>query len=229
MKMKSKKYIHEIKNETKSSSVFIILCARKSNNRGFKNIPLTSINSTEKLIDHQIKTIKKAHSNSEIIIVSGFEHERVIDYIYAKKYDNIRIAENKNYRNSTTLDGWRFALNLSVKSNTYIIHGDRMFTESCIIDSKNSYTLFHCVDKNNYNLGLLYTDNRLVNMSYGLENVWSEIFFISANDFDKARSLINNRQKKIHNIEGFINELSEQIDISIIKKQQIDIRTLKEI
>lgn len=226
--MTNKRCIHKIKNECKTCS-FIILCARKSNNRGYKNIPLTLINSVETLIDNQINTIRKHNKDSEIIIVSGFEHDKLISHIHSKNYDNIRIAENKNYKNSTIIDGWRFALNIAIKDNTFIIHGDRVFNESCILHNKNTHTLFHQTDKNNYNLGILHDNEKFINMSYGLEDVWSEIFFISINDFDNARKILNDKYKKIHNIEGFINELSTTTEIKIFQKQQTDVKILKEI
>lgn len=225
----NKKCIHKIKNESNNETVFIILCARKSNNRGYKNIPLTPVSVDETLIDRQIKTIRKNYTQSEIIIVSGFEHDRLIEHIHKKKYDNIRIAENKNYKDSTVLDGWRFALNIAIKNDICIIHGDRLFSSSCIKSNNSSYTSCYLVDKNNYNLGIIHSDNQFINMSYGLKNAWSEIFYIKKKDFDIVRSIINTKQRKIYTIESFINELSNHIKIAILNKNSIDIKVLKEI
>ena len=227
--MTSKKCIHKTKNKDNTNPVFILLCARKSNNRGYKNVPLTPVRDKDFLIDIQIKTIRKKYKNSEIIIISGFEHNRLIEHIKFKKYENIRIAENKNYKNSNTLDGWKFALNIALKCDTYIIHADRIFDISCINMNKNTYVVSHNIDKSNYNLGILVSENKLVNMSYGLPNVWSEIFFISEHDFDKTRDVINSKHKKIYNIETFINELSQIIDILVIEVETKDIKPLKEI
>lgn len=227
-----KKCIHEIKDECCSNTTFIILCARKSNNRGFKNIPLTSINSTERLIDYQIKTITSVHKQSDIILISGFEHDKLIDYIYTKKYDNIRILENQNYKNSDIVDAWKIGLNLAIKSNVYIIHGDRIFSKECINDkSKKTHLITHAIDYSNYNLGLVYNENDiLLNISYGLPNVWSEIFYISKEDFTIARKLINtNKSNRIYTVDAFINLLSEHIEISIVKKDTKHIKALKDI
>jgi hypothetical protein len=66
-------------------------------------------------------------------------------------------------------------------------------------------------------------------MSYGLPDVWSEIFFIDSSNFDISRKLINNcKQYKIYNIEGYINTLSKKIRISTIKKTD-SIKNLKDI
>jgi choline kinase len=229
--MKKSRCIHKIKNECDSQTTFIILCARKSNRRGYKNIPLTLLNEKETLIERQIKIISDNYQNSEIIIVSGFEHDKVVNYLSALDYPNVRVAENKNYKSSDIFDGWRFALNIALNQDTYIIHGDRLFKESYIKDrTRTTHTFVHDVDKNNYYLGLLYSNGYFINMSYGLPNVWSEVFFISKSDFTTAKNIANEyKKRKIYTIEGFINALSKNVKISVLEKDSEDIKILKEI
>src|SRR6056300_1754206 len=230
--MNNKRYIHKIKNECNQKTNFIILCGRKSSNKGYKNIPLTNINEKETLIDRQINTILKNYEEGNIIIVSGFENEKIVNYIHGHSYPNVRIAENKDHKNSNILEGWRFGLNIAVEEDTYIIHGDRIFSESCISNPKvkNTHTIVYDYKKNNYDLGLLSEHGKFINMSYGLPDVWSEIFFICKKDFNFTRQMINQcKQKKIYNIEGFINLLSRYIKISVINKNSKDIKLLKEI
>lgn len=232
LQMINKKNINKNKNECDIKTTFIILCGKKSNRRGYKNIPLTLINEYETLIDRQINIINNNYKDSEIIIISGFEHEKLIDHIFLKEYKNVRIAENQNYKHTNTLDGWRIGLNLCISQNIYIIHGDRIFDDTCIShkNSKNTHTIIHDINKNNYNLGLLFDNEKFINMSYGLPNVWSEIFFINQKDFDITKQLINEyKKRKIYNIESFINELSKNIKILVVNKKQKDIKTLKEI
>lgn len=232
MQMKVRKYIHQIKNVSTDKTTFIILCGKKSNRRGFDNIPLTPISIKECLIDRQIETIKSGYKNSEIIIMSGFEYDRVVNYIHKNKYDNVRIVENSNYKMSNTIDGWKNALNVSLEQDTYIIHGDRIFSQSCIInnDANHSHAIIHQLNKHNYNLGIASDGNRFINMSYGLPGVWSEILFISKKDFAIARSILNeHKQRKIYTVEAFINYLSNQTTILVLNKKQKDIQELKEI
>ena len=231
--MKTKKFIHihKIKSEANDKITFIILCAKKSNRRGYKNVPLTIINN-ETVIDKQINTINKNYSESDIIIVSGFEQEKLINHLHSKDYTNVRIAENQNYKMSSVLDGWRMGLNLALKQDTYIIHGDRIFDESCIFqeECKNTHILIHNVDKNNYDFGLSFDGDKFLNISYGLPNVWSEIFFISKSDFSKVRRLINECvENKVYSIDSFINLLSTYINISIVQKKPKDVKPLKDL
>jgi hypothetical protein len=230
--MKKKRYIHKIKNECNQKTNFIILCGRKSSKKGYKNIPLTNIGSQETLIDKQINTILQNYEDGNIILVSGFENEKIVSYLHNHSYPNVRIAENKDHKNSNILEGWKFGLNIALEEDTYIIHGDRLFSESCINNPKikTTHTMTYDYKKNNYELGLLSDEGKYINMSYGLPEVWSEIFFICKNDFNLTRQIINqHKQKKIYSIEGFINFLSKYIQISVIKKSPKDIKLLKEL
>lgn len=229
--MTNKRFIHKIKNGCDKPTAFIILCGRKSSKRGYKNIPLTQINETETLISRQIQTIKDNYKNNEIIIISGFEHDKVVAHISDLGYTDIRIAENKDYKTSNVLDGWKFALNIAIVKDTYIIHGDRLFDASYIKEKmRTTHTFVHNFDKNNYDLGLLYNDVSFINMSYGLPNVWSEMMFISKNDFNSFKYTINeSKNRKIYSIENFLNIMSKSINISVIQKPPQEIRVLKEL
>lgn len=226
------KYIHKIKDKVHDKTVFIILCARKSSRRGCRNIPLMKINKTQTIIDNQIQTINNTYSNNEIILVSGFEHNRLVEHIHNKSYNNIRIIENQAYKDSSVIDGWRIGMNACVPENTYIIHGDRIFTSNCISNNnEHNFLITHTSDKHNYNLGILSKhDNELMNVSYGLPNVWSEIFFLNKTNFLDAKEVLNNCEKyKLYSIEQFINYFSDKITTIILKKKKNDVKTLKEL
>ena len=190
------------------------------------------INRTQTIIDNQIQTINNTYSNNEIILVSGFEHKYLVEHIHNKSYNNIRIIENQAYKDSSVIDGWRIGINACIPDDTYIIHGDRTFTSNCISnDNKYNCLITHTSDKHNYNLGVLAkNDNQLMNVSYGLPNVWSEIFFLNRTDFLNARDILNNYEKyKLYSIEQFMNHFSEETTIMISKKKTNDVKTLKEL
>lgn len=223
---------NKITKQQNDLTTFIVLCARKYNKRGCKNIPLTPITKRQALIDIQIKNINSVFTNNEIIIISGFEHDLIVNHIHDQKYTNVRIIENQLYTQSSIIDGWKIGLNAAVQQNTYIIHGDRLFSTSCLLnDNSNTYLLTHKYDKQNYNLGITTKNNyELMNMSYGLHNVWSEICFIAKNDFDIARNILNrSEQYKLYSIEHFINCLSTKIPIMIYNKNNKDVQTIGEL
>lgn len=229
IKMTNKTCILKTKKDFDIKTTFIILCSQRSNKRGYCNIPLLKLSDGNCLIDKQISLITNLYKAPEIIIISGFDHEKLISHIKNKKYANIRIFHNQNYKMTGALECWILGLNISLCQDTYIIHGDRIFDESFLTNAKETHTFVHDVNKNNYNLGILLEDNKLINISYGLPNVWSEIFFISKEDFTLSRNLINEHEtRKIYTLDSFINILSQKTSISVICKENKDIKTLKE-
>lgn len=230
--MKQSKFIHKTRTRNRQKVTFIILCAAKSNTRGGKNIPLKHIGPDLLLIDEQIKKIRDMYDDSEVLLVVGFESENVINHIQAKNYKNIRIVENLLHKTTGVFDSWRIGTNCSTEGDLFLIHGDRLFNSNAIkIENLNrSYLYTHKKDKNNYNLGISYTDHRFMNLSYGLPSVWSEIFFVCEKDYNVYKSSLNSASKnKIYTVDHFINKLSSVIDIYIEDNENIDIKTLKEI
>jgi hypothetical protein len=227
---KNSNCVHNIKEDACKQTTFIILCAKKSQNRGRGNVSLQNVDKDNTLIDLQIKTITKNYVNNEIILVSGFEHDRLINHIISKEYKNIRILENRTYKSSDILDGWRLSLNIALENDTYIIHGDRYFDKSCITGYKNTHVITHKKDRSNYDLGILQEDNKLINISYGLPSVWSEIIFLSHKDIGVAKKIINEHKKrKIYTLESFINQLSREVKICVVDKEPQSITLLKEL
>lgn len=230
IKMTNKRYIHKSKKDRDTKTTFIILCSQKSNKRGYSNIPLLKLNDGNYLIDKQISVITSLYKDPEIIIISGFEHEKLVSHVRDKDYKNVRIFNNQNYKMTGALECWILGLNVSLCQDTYIIHGDRIFDESFLTNTRETHTFVHDINKNNYNLGILLEEDKLINISYGLPNTWSEIFFISKEDFSLSRNLINeHRKRKIYNLDTFINILSQETPISVICKKNKDIKTLKEV
>lgn len=230
--MSIKPCIHTIKSDSTHRTTFLILCGEKAGVKGIQNIALTPIKNESKLIDRQIATINKNYTNSEIILLVGFESRKVINYIYDQKYDNVRILENKNYMNESSIDAWRLGINCSLESNLYIIHGDRIFNNRAIVSQyKNSICTSIChVVKKNYNLGIIYDNNKLINISYGLPHVWSEILYIPQQYYKRIRNKINEtKSRKIYTVEKFINFINKDIDVYVDDSTDIKVNPLKEI
>jgi len=230
--MDIKDCIHKIKNNSFDKVTFIILCGNKAKIRGRHNIALTNITSQYKLIDYQVSIINSQFENAEIILIVGFEAQEVINYINKQKYKNCRIFENVNYNNNSAIDAWRFGINCSIQSNCYIIHGDRVFNKRAIA---TKYPNDICIstykkEKKNSSLGLICQENTLINISYGLPDVWSEIFFIPERHYAMVKDSINNLDaEKIYTIDKFINYINRKTSIRVDIDKAINIIPLKEI
>lgn len=160
----------------------------KKNVRGPK--PLLKLPSGETLISYQIDTIKKEFPDSEILLTTGFESDRVI-----RNVRGVRIIENHDYKNSHTED-IRLAVNASSGDETVYIDGGLIFNPSALgIINGHSSVL---VDKQESigvdDIGVTSIEEVVNIMSFGIEYPkWGKIAFFTKNDTSLLKSLLNEK------------------------------------
>jgi choline kinase len=158
------------------------------------------------LIDIQIEAIRAVHKNFEIIICCGFEASKVIKYVKTKyKNLNIRIIENQLFETTNCCETLRLCLNnISSNSSLLVCGGDLLlYPELIKIHEDKPYII---VEKENRKISGLeigsIADNTgmVTNISFGLPNVWSEIFYLHSKDCIE-------HLRKIVSSSGFANKL----------------------
>jgi choline kinase len=167
------------------------------------------------VLDHQIKTILGYDKKADILIVSGVGHEKIVKHIDKKNYD-IRILFNYNYKLTSQTESLRLAMNAVRPESVYIIHGDIIFNEAslCCSQTKSAIMLDPTQSDKKY-IGATYHNGILMNLSYGLEEKWAQIAFLSKKDFPSARKVINSFKNNKMTFE-FINMLTKHTKFSII-------------
>ena len=175
------------------------------------------------LIDIQIEAIKSVYQSFELIICCGFEADKVIKYV-KNKYSNlnIKIIENQLYEQYNDSETLRLCLNAINTDSLLICNGEILvYPELLRILSDSPYVLSqNKVGKNHsFQIGSVVDDLGFVtNMSFGLPNTWSEIFYLpnkeSIEYLRKVSCNLNNKNK-------FIFELLNDISGSKINLRQI--------
>jgi len=230
--MKQKvRYIHEIKTVTREKHNFIILSASKPKIRGLhSSLPLFPVGS-KCLLDVQVDTIRNVFVDYEIFLVTGFDAENTINHVL-NHHNDVRVLDNDQHKHNTVIDSLKIAINCCLDANTFIIYGDRTFNDKTI-DIKYSKSLLfsHRSDKKNYDIGLSFNkDKKIVNASYGLPDVWSEIMYIQKKDFKKFKHILNKTIKnKVFNMIQLLPVLFKSIDFYIHDDDNINIQTIKEL
>lgn len=226
--MSKNRFIHNIKSSS-SSDTFIILGAgvgRRMRNYGCKSLLKYK---EKKILDHQIDNIKSFSKNADIIFVGGFEIEKVI-----KGNHDCRIIENQLFESTNSVESLRLGINASKISNLFIIHGDIVFTPSALnIPNRNMAFLAkgceESIDKDK--VGISHQEDKVLHLSYGLEDKWSQIVYIPYNHFISVKHQANKTSKKLTTYE-FINLLNEDIDFYIYENSKntiFEIDTIKDI
>jgi len=149
------------------------------------------------ILETQIEAIRACFYNFEIIVCSGFETQKTVNFIKGKfPRINIRVVENQVHFNTNCCESARLCLNNT--SNDKILfcsgfnlikpyHLKRLDLESCsvVTQEKNEDGAFE--------INAISNDGRLEQLSLGLKsNFWTEMFYLSGKD----------------SIQGFYNTLS---------------------
>ena len=108
-----------------------------SENHGYRMksygpVPLIKIDG-KSLIETQINAIKSTFSNFEIILCSGFETERTVNFIKEKFNNiNIRVVENQVHYNSNCCESARLCINNTMNNKILFCGGGVLLTPTCL-------------------------------------------------------------------------------------------------
>ena len=157
------------------------------------------------LIDVQIAAIKAVYKNPEILLCCGFESDKVVRYV-RNKYpsDNIRIVENQLFDETNCCETLRLCLNNTTSDSMLVCNGDLLlYPEIVKVIRDLPYVLTQKKGKKKSTLevGTVCDENFMVtNMSFGLPNLWTEIFHLNSKE-------CINTMRKIVSSDNFKNRL----------------------
>lgn len=200
-----------------------------SENHGYRMksygpVPLIKIDG-KSLIETQINAIKSTFSNFEIILCSGFETERTVNFIKEKFNNiNIRVVENQVHYNSNCCESARLCINNTMNNKILFCGGGVLLTPTCLnlIDLNTSMVVYQNQnDDSNFEVGVVHHENRLEGMSIGVKNqYWIELLYLSdQKTIQYLYSILSNPEYKNRFIFEAINELPNRHTI-LVKKNQ---------
>ena len=175
---------------------------------------LLNANKKQTLIEKSIDNIQKVFSNVDIIVILGFESEKVIKNLPR----NIRIVENFSYDETNMVESLRLGINNSVTDNLLIIDGDLIFNistikgitstgSSCVlVDSKNSLRQ----DK----VGMTIVEDYVTSFSFGLGQKWGKIAYLKGKEFDMFYKLcLDKKKNKMFTFELFNIMINDECNL----------------
>lgn len=176
---------------------------------------LLSIGSKSRcLLDIQIESIHTVHKDAEIIVCCGFGADRVARYIKTKyKNDNIRIVENQLFDKTNCCETLRLCLNNVSSDSLLVCNGELvLYPELIKVQQEVPYILSHRKGKKKSTLeiGSVCDENNLVtNISFGLPDLWSEIFYLHSREtIDILRRIVSIESYKNKLIFEALNEFN---------------------
>jgi choline kinase len=186
---------------TKTHQYSIVIPAagigQRTRTHGVKS--LIQITPDVNIITNQLEIIRRTFVNSEIIMVAGFEAEKLMD----STPNNIVKIHNEGYRDTNVSRSIGLGLRAATSDRVLIVYGDLVFNnealqiplkESCIVASENimsSNEVGCVVDNNGY----------VENLMYDLPTKWAQITFLTGKELKLTQQLTWNREND--NLYGF--------------------------
>jgi len=167
------------------------------------------------LLDIQIEAIRAVHKNYEIVVCCGFGADKVSRYIRSTyKNDNIRIVENQLFDETNCCETLRLCLNNISSDSLLVCNGELvLYPELVKIYDESPYILSHKKGKKKSTLeiGSVCDETGLVtNMSYGLPDLWSEIFYLHSREtIESLRKIVSSEPFKNKLIFEALNEFNK--------------------
>ena len=155
---------------------------------------LLNANQKETILEKTVSNIKREYPYSDIIVVVGFESEKVIRSLPSF----VRIVENQNYEKTNIVESLRIGINASAHDNVLIIYGDLIFNVYSIREITSSGTCVVFDSKNRFKeeeVGLTVVENKVTTFAYGLPNKWSQIAYLEDGAFEMLKSLCADKRK----------------------------------
>ena len=155
---------------------------------------LLKANQKETILEKTVSNIKREYPYSDIIVVVGFESEKVIRSLPSF----VRIVENPNYEKTNIVESLRIGINASAHDNVLIIYGDLIFNVYSIREMTSTGTCVVFDSKNRFKeeeVGLTIVENKVTTFAYGLPSKWSQIAYLEDGAFQMLRSLCSDKRK----------------------------------
>lgn len=164
---------------------------------------LVKISDSHTILSKQIETINMCFKHCEIIVVGGYQYEKLQSDI-----KNVKFIYNKDYETTNVLYSIGLGLKRAKTNKILVIYGDLVFNKECIDlpFNKESAVVVSSTMKDE-EVGCIYNDGFLENVFYKIPKKWAQIVFFTGTELDILKNII--KQEKTSYWFGFeaINDI----------------------
>ncbi len=181
--------VTQIKKTSKDLPLTVIIPAAGKGVRR-QSASLEQLPNGESLINYQLKTVRRAYKNCDIIVVIGHERRNILDTIT----ESVRIVENENYLHTNTARSVQLALQICPQiGNILLIHGDVFFNEEAIkhLFGGMSCLVLDDLELQNENaVGIIQQNDRILQCTYKDFPKWGHIAYFDNKEAKILNSLL---------------------------------------
>ena len=143
--------------------------------------PLIKVNQSSNIFDRQFKIIDSVFRWREVILVGGFQYDKIERTIPSK----VKLIENKDYEDTNVIHSIKLGLEKCTTNNIIIIYGDLIFNKYALNVPYNMDSLVIISDTmKDEEIGCTIDKGHIEQMFYGINNKWAQILFLQEKELN---------------------------------------------
>jgi len=193
MSSRSRRNVVTIKETTKSRcSVVIPSAGVGSRMRTYGPTSLIKIEDEITVFERQKRLISQTIPNHEIVLVTGFESQKVIN----NTPRDIIHVQNERYQESNVVRSIQIGINAATTDNILVVYGDLVFNSATLSHSfqESSIVIDTQADNKNTEVGCIVHNEYLEQMCFDLPQKWSQVVYLTGKELSLFSKFANNPQ-----------------------------------
>lgn len=187
----AKRNIHRIRKDGQKVSILLLAAGMGSRMKSLGVRSLIKLVNGSSVIEHQLKSINSMFNNNEIILVTGYESDKLMN----KTPQNIIKIENEKYDLTNVSRSIGIGLRACTTDLVFIIYGDLLFNEKALqipLDKSSLLIDTHGLMAESQ-IGCNIDNNEVEMLLYGLDNKWAQITYLTGKELKLIKGLAWNR------------------------------------
>lgn len=174
----------------KKYSIVIPAAGLGSRMKSYGPKSLTKIKDDITIIDNQLKHIKRYFRGSQVIVVAGFEAEKV-----KRKFagTSVQVVENHQYEETNVAASIAIGINEAKHRDVIIIYGDLVFNAYTLKAPFGSYSLVITDgfgNMGNNEVGCVVQDHTVEHMMFDLPEKWAQISYFRGKELKLLEEIL---------------------------------------
>ncbi len=155
---------------------------------------LISINDDETIISRQIQNIKECFRRHEIILVGGYQIEKLQKTVK----DEVKLVYNKDYVDTNVAASIKIGLDHVTTNRVIVIYGDLIFNSNCLnLPFHKESALVVCDSMKKEEVGCVIENSIVQNVFYQLPNKWAQISFFTGAELQLLKNILKNDRTNV--------------------------------
>lgn len=167
---------------------------------------LIKLSNRQTILSRQIKILKKSFPNFSIVVVVGFQKEKIKNRFHGEVF----FVDNDNYMDNNVGKSFLLALEEHNPKEAILVCGDLVFSKNIFnkYPMNSSWVMMdNNVEHRSSEVGCTVVGTSVIHMSYGIWPKWAQIAYLKEKEISAYCMVLKNRKANKWFAFEFINEI----------------------